>query len=191
MRKNKIEKKSFRKMQCKACQKECLSAISQSVKNFRRSYWQCPDRCPKTFNGFIDDGNTYVAPAKLCSACETPCFVRESKSIKNPGKKYFACPNSCVNIWNGWVSLEQLKLISNPTNSFWSATTEDSHDEKVQPVTLFQDKNCEECDKLCVIHITRFPGRRATEIFYKCPYCNLFWRVCDTTSIEEKEARKE
>ncbi len=143
-------------MNCKSCQCACVSALCKSQRNLGRAYWACPNQC-KVFNGFLDTINkqttTCAGGLPKCKACEACCVIRTSQSEKNPGRQYFAC------------------LKCTAFNGFVIATLHDKSI-KTNASPVFQERKCQTCATMCFIHVTRFLDK-LTEVYYKCPNCNL------------------
>ncbi len=168
---------------CKACGEACVITASQSVKNPGKLFWACPNHCANAFNGFVDPSKkstpkpqkqTWPQAAKeekqslkkICTNCDSLCVVRVSQSAKNAGKQYHACKN-CDKPWNGWIKDEQ-SLIG----------------------LLSQKKTCVFCTQACVVHITRFIDK-PQEVFFKCPFCNLFNGFLETSQGKQNKPIQE
>jgi hypothetical protein len=163
---------------CIKCHANCSQQESTSQKNFGRTYWACPNKCKKAFNGFVTADDNAQQPNKHpCKACNAECNILQSKSSANKGRLYFACPNQCSSTWNGWygsqptVKREEKMQAACPVPAIVEQRHQQQQQEQQQQPS--RAKLCPLCKAVCVVQVMRFFDRQ-TEVYYRCKACQLF-----------------
>ncbi len=161
---------------CIKCNAKCSQQASTSQKNFGRTYWACPNKCKKAFNGFVTaDDNVQQSNEHPCKACNAECDILTCKSVTNKGRRYFACPNKCASVWNGWCDLPtvagNIKQEAKMQAACPVPTSVRPFFEGVQVPSAA--KLCPLCKSVCSVQVMRF-FEKPTEVYFRCKACHLF-----------------